>query len=149
MAFVDGCLCGACRYEIDRKYLNAIHCYCGMCRKAHGTAFSTHVALRRDQFRWLEGEPQVVPYESSPASFREFCSQCGTHLLVHGQTGDDTLAVPVGTLDGNPPVTILGYMYTSERVSWFEIADDLPQHELWPPGIGPDSRDEPRSAPSS
>ena len=67
MAFVGGCLCGACRYEIDRKYLNAIHCYCGMCRKAHGTAFSTHVALRRDQFRWLEGEPQVVPYESSPA----------------------------------------------------------------------------------
>ena len=48
MSFTGGCLCGGMRYEIRRKYLNAIHCYCAMCRKAHGTAYSTHVAARPD-----------------------------------------------------------------------------------------------------
>ncbi len=136
MAFDGGCLCGACRYAIERKYLNAMHCYCEMCRKAHGTAYSTHVVVKPGQLRWTEGEERLVAYESSPGAFREFCGRCGTHLRVHGQTGDDTLAVPVGTVDGDPPVTILGHMYTEARVSWFEIHDDLPQYDRWPPGFG-------------
>lgn len=136
MAFVGGCLCGTCRYEIDRKHLNAMHCYCGMCRKAHGTAFSTHVVVKPEQLHWLQGAEALVAYESSPGAFREFCGRCGTHLRVHGQTDDDTLAVPIGTVDGDPPITILGHMYTEALVSWYQIDDDLPQYERWPPGFG-------------
>lgn len=137
MPFTGGCLCGRLRYEIDRRHLNAMHCHCGMCRKAHGTAFSTHVLVRPDQFQWRRRDTELRPYESSPDAYREFCPRCGTHLLVHGQSGDDTLAIPAGTLDGNPDVTILGHMYTRERVSWCTLEDDLPRHEEWPPGFGP------------
>jgi hypothetical protein len=139
MTYSGGCLCGAIRYEIGRKHLNAMHCYCGMCRKAHGTAFSTHLVVRPDQLRWLPGNTARVAHESSPGAFREFCPDCGTHVLVHGQTGDDTVAVPAGTLDGNPQVTIIGHMYTAERVGWHAITDELPQHPGWPPGFGPDA----------
>jgi hypothetical protein len=134
--FAGGCLCGANRYEIDRRHLNAMHCYCEMCRKAHGTAFSTHLIVRPGQLRWISGG-DLIPYESSPDAYREFCPTCGTHLVVHGQSGDDTLAIPAGTLDGKPPVTIIGHMYTGELVPWYRITDDLPQHERWPPGYGP------------
>lgn len=136
MAYQGGCLCGERRYEIDRKHLNAMHCYCDMCRKAHGTAFSTHLILKPEQLRWL-GSPGLGVYESSPGSFREFCQNCGTHLLVHGQSGDGTVSIPAGTLDGDPPLTILGHMYTEELVSWHCINDDLPRYERWPPGYGP------------
>ena len=134
-AFAGGCLCGASRYEIQRKHLNAMHCYCEMCRKAHGTAFSTHLILRPEQLRWTQGGA-LQKFESSPGAFREFCAACGTHLLVHGQSGDDTIAIPAGTLDGKPPITIIGHMYTEELVPWQRIDDDLPQHERWPPGYG-------------
>jgi hypothetical protein len=134
--FAGGCLCGANRYEIDRRHLNAMHCYCELCRKAHGTAFSTHLIVRPGQLRWISGG-DLIPYESSPDAYREFCPTCGTHLVVHGQSGDDTLAIPAGTLDGKPPVTIIGHMYTGELVPWYRIIDDLPQHERWPPGYGP------------
>ena len=137
MSFTGGCLCGEMRYEIRRKFLTAIHCYCAMCRKAHGTAYSTHVAARPDQFAWLQGSKLLTPFESSPGAYREFCRSCGTHLLVHGQTGDGTLAIPAGTLDGNPQLTIVGHMFTRDRVSWFQIMDDHPQYEEWPPGFGP------------
>ncbi len=134
-----GCLCGQVRYQVQRKHLNAMHCHCQMCRKAHGTAFSTHVITRPEQLLWRGGSAALVPYESSREAFREFCSACGTHILVHGQSGDDTLAIPAGTLDGDPPITILGHMFVEERVGWFVIADALPQHPRWPAGYGPQS----------
>ena len=134
MAFAGGCLCGTVRYQIERKFLNAVHCYCDMCRKAHGTALSTHAVMRPDQLIWHSGESSLQSYESSPNAYRKFCPHCGTHILVHGQTGDGTLAIPAGTLDGDPVLTITGHMFVEERVGWYKIRDDLPQHRGWPPG---------------
>lgn len=135
MAFPGGCLCGACRFHIERKYINAMHCYCGMCRKAHGTAFSTHVIVRPDQLRWESDRSALRTYESSPQGFREFCAGCGSHVLIHGQTDDGNLAIPLGILDGDPPVTLLGHMFIEDCVSWFRIDDELPRHTRWPPGF--------------
>ena len=137
MSHDGGCLCGNIRYRIERKHLNAMHCYCGMCRKAHGTALSTHLVARPDQVSWLNDHARHV-YASSPDAYREFCPVCGTHILVHGQTGDGTLAIPAGTLDEDVPVTILGHMFTADRVGWYEIRDGLPQFEGWPTGYGPE-----------
>jgi ADP-ribosyl-[dinitrogen reductase] hydrolase len=106
-----------------------------MCRKAHGTALSTHLILRPDQLTWDAGG-DLEAYESSAGAYRAFCPSCGTHLLVHGQSGDGTVAIPAGTLDGKPPVTILGHMYVEELVPWHAIVDDLPRYERWPPGYG-------------
>ena len=140
MPFDGGCLCGAIRYELLSERVLAVHCYCQMCRKAHGTAYSTHFVCPPEDLRWTQGESGLVQYESSPDAYREFCRECGTHLLVHGQTGDGNLALPVGTLDGDPEVTILTHIFTSELVSWHEINDELPQHDQWPPGFGPEAK---------
>lgn len=113
-----------------------MHCYCAMCRKAHGSAFSTHVVMRGEQLRWTRGGELLTAYESSPGAYREFCPHCGTHLLVHGQTGDASVAVPAGTLDGDPPLSLLGHMYTESLVSWHQITDGLPRYQRWPPGYG-------------
>ena len=134
--FTGGCLCGALRYRLDRRHLNAMHCHCQMCRKAHGTAFSTHVVCRPDQFEWLPGHDGRKAYVSSPGAAREFCPDCGAHVLVHGQSGDGNFAVPAGTLDGAPDITILGHMYVDEQVPWLELDDDLPRYADWPPGFG-------------
>ena len=62
MAFEGGCLCGSIRYAIDRRHLNALHCYCSMCRKAHGAAFATFVTIPKAQFHWISGEDDLVVY---------------------------------------------------------------------------------------
>lgn len=136
-AFLGGCSCGGRRYAITRKFLNAMHCHCRMCRLAHGAGFSTHVIVRPDQFRWTHDASALIAFESSPEAFREFCAVCGTHVLVHGQTGDDTLAIPAGTLDDPVELTVLGHMFVGDRAPWVNIEDDLPQHAQWPPGFGP------------
>lgn len=137
MSFTGGCLCGALRYRVGRRYLNAMHCYCGMCRRAHGTAFSTHFVVRPDQFAWTAGEDLRVVYASSADGRREFCPRCGSHVLVHGQSGDGNLAIPAGTLDGDPPLTLRGHMFVADCVGWYRIPDDgLPRFAAWPPGFG-------------
>ena len=135
MSFQGGCLCGAARYTINRSFLNAMHCYCGMCRKAHGTLFSTHIVVKPQQLEWHPDADSRQSFESSPRAYREFCPHCGTHLLVHGQTGDDTLAVPAGTLDEDVSLTILGHMFMRDKPACYEIRDALPQHDGWPPGF--------------
>ena len=131
-----GCLCGKVRYELDRKFLNAMHCHCSMCQRVHGGAYSTHLILRKDQLSWLSGKEMLVAYESSKGAFREFCGQCGSQLLIHGQTGDGTLSIPAGTLDGDPTLTELGHMFVDDRLSWATPAEDAPEHREWPPGLG-------------
>ena len=135
MAFTGGCLCGKVRYELDRKFLNAIHCHCSMCQRAHGGAYSTHLAFRADQLNWLTGRELLVAYESSKGAYREFCSACGSHILIHGQTGDDSLSIPAGTLDGDPPITDLGQIFVDDRLHWATPDPAAPQHPGWPPGI--------------
>ena len=137
--FTGRCLCGLHRYEIHRRSLNAMHCYCKMCQRAHGTAFSTHVIVSPKQLTWQTEASKLQSRASSPDAYREFCGNCGTHLLIHGQAGDKTCAIPAGTLDGAPRLNILGHMYTEAKVSWHEISDDLPQYKQWPPGYGPEA----------
>ena len=128
-----GCLCGGIRYRIERSHLMAMHCYCGMCRKAHGGAFSTHVPMRRDQFVLLQGA--LRRYNSSDQGVREFCPDCGSHILVHGQTTDGSVAVPLGTFDGDPEVSVAGHIFVKDKISWFHINDGLPQFDGWPPDV--------------
>ena len=136
MAYPGGCLCGKVRYELNRKFLNAMHCHCGMCQRAHGGAYSTHLVFRADQLSWLAGRDQLVAYESSKGAYREFCGACGTHILIHGQTGDGTLSIPAGTLDGDPPITELGQMFVDDRLNWAIADQTTPEYPGWPPAVG-------------
>jgi hypothetical protein len=133
MLHAGGCLCGSVSFEVDRSYLSAVNCYCGMCRRAHGGAYSTHVPMRRDQFKLVSGELET--FASSSEGIREFCRRCGAHVLVHGQTSDNSIAVPAGLFAKDTPVSTTAHIFVKDKVAWHTINDDLPQHEAWPPGV--------------
>ena len=136
MSMQGGCLCGAIRYAIVGNRLNAVNCYCSMCRQAHGTAYSTHATFNPARLTWLQGQKNLVRMESSPGGVREFCADCGSHILVYGQSGDDALSVPAGTLDGDAMITLVAHIFVADCVSWHTIQDDLPRYDAWPPGYG-------------
>ncbi len=127
------CLCGAIEFALTRRHLGAVNCYCSMCRRAHGTAFSTHVPMRRDQFVLERGE--LTAFASSTHGRREFCAACGSHVLVHGQTKDASVAVPAGLLDDIDKVEVQSHIFVEEKAAWQPIADELPQHVGWPAGV--------------
>ena len=63
---IDGsCLCGSIRYQAERPAGPMAHCHCQMCRKAHGSAFSTVLPVDKDGFRWTAGEDLLAQFGSS------------------------------------------------------------------------------------
>lgn len=129
-----GCLCGAVRYRVSAAPVAAMHCHCTNCRKASGAAFLTWVAVRRDDFEWLSGEPRRYRYESehyaAPVE-RMFCGTCGSQL-VWQCVDRDTLDVTAGSLDDVGLVEPLRHVFARSRVGWLHLADDLPSFATTP-----------------
>ena len=53
MEWTGGCLCGAVRYRATVGPIRAVNCHCGMCRRASGAAFLTHVHFPIGAFTWI------------------------------------------------------------------------------------------------
>ena len=125
------CLCGAVRWETDADLGLMTHCHCGRCRKAHGSTYATHAASPADRFS-MSGAEHVVRYHSSDSGYRCFCGQCGS--AVPGDPDDGNVFMPCGNFDDDPGVRPLAHIFAGDKAPWFEIDDDLPAFEAWPPG---------------
>ena len=69
----------------QRPLLYADHCHCSMCRRQHGTAFSTYAEFSSENFRWASGEDHVKVYEISKGAGWCFCIECGSSLATRWQ----------------------------------------------------------------
>jgi hypothetical protein len=128
------CLCcGAVRYEVSGPVHDIHHCHCSMCRKTHGTAFSTFARLSAADFRVVAGGGAVRGYRSSPPIERTFCATCGARLTVRFDGMPDTVWVSVGTLDGDPGVRAGVHMFVGSKAPWDEITDALPRFTTYGP----------------
>jgi len=121
------CLCGRVRYEIHGKLGPVGHCHCATCRKAQGGAFVTNAPVRLKYFRLVSGSDSVSEYESSPGKKRCFCRNCGSPLWSRRESEPDIVRIRLGLLDSDPERRPLGHVWVSEKATWFEITDTLPQ----------------------
>ncbi len=125
------CLCGAVTFTIAPPYRWFAHCHCSLCRKHHGSLFSTGLGVARDRLRWLRGTDDVVHYRSSAAFERPFCRHCGS--TVPGITQDENfLHVPAGLLTDDPGARPRSHIFVGSRSPLTTIADGLPQHATYP-----------------
>lgn len=119
-----GCQCGAVRYALAAAPVRAEFCHCRMCQRAVGGVFAAFADVRREDFRWLTGEPAL--YASSPPVQRGFCAACGTPLSYEAE-GEATLAVTMGSLDEPDRVPVTGHCGVQSKIGWLRLNDGLPQ----------------------
>lgn len=127
-----GCLCGGVRYEIAGTMQAPEHCHCGMCRKAHGAAFSTNAAVRTDDLHVVSGADLLSEYESSPNRRKCFCSRCGSQLFIRRLNRPEVSVVTLGSLDDDPAVRPLRHVFTASKASWYEIDEALARFDVYP-----------------
>ncbi len=86
-----GCLCGTIRFTITLPTLFCGHCHCRMCRRNHGAAYVTWLAVPRSQLSIDSGLDHLTRYQSSSHGSRSFCGRCGSSLFRASWTvvGDD------------------------------------------------------------
>jgi hypothetical protein len=100
MSIEGGCYCGNVRYTIDSDFVFKGECCCRECQYISGGNPNLVVGVPRDTFRITEGEPKPFRRKDldNPVT-REFCPDCGTHLLTRAPSLPDIVIVKVGTLD--------------------------------------------------
>ena len=143
-----GCLCGAVRYEAKGEVLGVGYCHCQSCRRHSGAPVVTWVAFRADQVRFPERDRKI--YNSSPGVGRGFCDQCGTPLTFEipvSRTfgGQPIIEFYISTLDDPDAFVPDRHWFHGERISWFEVADDLPRYR----GFGMDGEEPYRHGPAT
>jgi hypothetical protein len=128
------CLCGAVAFAIAPPYRWFAHCHCSLCRKHHGTLFSTGLGVERHKLDWLRGTDAVVHYRATAAFERPFCRHCGS--TVPAISHDERFwHVPAGLLTGDPGVRPRSHIFVASKSPLHELTDALPQHAAYPPGI--------------
>jgi hypothetical protein len=147
MPMIKGsCFCGTIRYEVGGPFNSMISCHCSMCRKHHGAAFATYVSAPMDHFHWVTGEEALLQYRSSPQSTRNSCRVCGSTVPMMVPAHSLAL-LPAGPLEGNLGIAPQAHFFTGSKAPWYTIADDLPQHEEYPPEFGTPGQQRPKIEP--
>lgn len=134
------CLCGQVQFEVDGPFFGMVNCHCSDCRKVYGSAFGTEAVCAKEHFRYVRGEDLINSYKQSERMTREFCRVCGSPLPLR-QDAYPHVGIPGGTLDDDPGVTPKHHIFVGDKASWWDITDDLPRHDTFPPGADPENRE--------
>ncbi len=121
-----GCLCRNVRYRVDGSPVWIGYCHCRSCRRSTGAAAVTHVGVRDTDLTFVKGNRKI--FESSPGVNRGFCSECGSPLTYEADRFPAYVQVYVGTFDRPNQFLPQAHVHFSERVSWFNVNDELPRY---------------------
>lgn len=132
MKVEGGCYCGKVRYQAEGEPMMAGQCHCRECQYISGGGSNTFVAMPVTGFTYTASEPrQFTRSDLDHAVTREFCADCGTHLVTKAP-GLPAAIIKIGTLDDPklfPPQIAI---YTCDKQSFHHVPDGMPAFEKLP-----------------
>ena len=120
-----GCLCGQLRYRITGPAIWSGYCHCESCRRFSGAVVTSWLGIADSDLEF-EGKTPAI-YEVDGVR-RGFCPDCGSSLTYAADRFADYIQLHVGSLDDPTAALPQDHVHCEEKVSWFEVADDLPRH---------------------
>ncbi len=133
MKIEGGCYCGGLRYVAEGDPMMRAQCHCRECQYISGGSPNVIVAMPLDGFKYTKGEPkQFARSDLERPVTREFCPDCGTHILTRAK-GFPAVILKVGTFDdpklfGGPEMAI----FTIDKQPFHSIPDGIPAFERFP-----------------
>lgn len=121
------CRCGAVQYEVSDAFLYAANCHCSECRAATGSAFKAFAGIEKQKLTITEGFDDLAVFGEDHLNDTR-CSACGSFLFSVVRNGD-YVHVAMGSLVDAPTIRPTEHIFVGSKAPWFEITDDLPQHE--------------------
>ena len=134
MPIEGGCYCGAVRYRAEGEPMFKGQCHCRECQYISGGHPNAVMAMPESGFEYTKGKPKGFRRSDldNPVT-REFCAECGTHLLAKSPSVAGALLLKVGTFDdpgvfGAPQMVI----YTVDKQSFHHLPAGVPTFERVP-----------------
>jgi hypothetical protein len=136
MEVEGGCYCGAVRYKAEGDALFQGQCCCRECQYISGGSPNMVLGLPEGGFSYTSGKAKGFQRSDldTPVT-REFCPDCGTHLLSRAPAMPGAVMIKVGTLDD--PSNFAGpqmVIYTVDKQAFHHIPDGVPSFERTPGG---------------
>ena len=121
------CYCRAVGFEVEDGFGYALNCHCSNCRRTTGSAFKPFAGIARERLRLVRGADRVLIQGEAEAGDIH-CGLCGSLLWSVVREGA-FVHVPLGVLVDTPSIRPSAHIFVGSKAPWFEITDDLPQHE--------------------
>ena len=129
-----GCYCGSVRYKAEGEPLFKTQCHCRICQYIAGGSPNVVMGMPETGFAYTKGSAKLYQRgdPSDPAT-REFCPECGTHLLARSPELPRAVFLKVGTFDdpsvfGMPQMAI----FTCEKQSFHQVPEGVTAFERGP-----------------
>jgi hypothetical protein len=134
MSLKGGCYCGALRYEIEGAAVFKGQCFCRECQYISGGGGNLVMGVPEAGFSYVAGTPSAFQRSDldNPVT-REFCGNCGTHILARASAMPGVLMLKVGTLD--EPSVFEGpqmAIFTIDKQVFHQLPEGIPTFERLP-----------------
>jgi hypothetical protein len=129
-----GCYCKAVRYRATGDALFTGQCHCRECQYISGGHPNVVMAMPETGFAYTAGTPRGYRRSdlANPVT-REFCGECGTHLLTRTPRVPGAVLLKVGTFDD--PSVFPGpqmVIYTIDKQAFHHVPEGVPTFERVP-----------------
>lgn len=137
-----GCACRAVRHRMLTAPLVVHCCHCTWCQRETGSAFAVNAMVESDRVEVTQGTLETIATPSASGRGQRIvrCAHCRIALWSHYAGGGDAVRfVRVGTLDApHRPVPDI-HIYTSTKMPWVVLPDEVPavaeyydRRKYWP-----------------
>src|SRR5260370_2067805 len=108
MMHVGSCFCGVVQLEVSGEPAAMGYCHCRSCRSWSAGPVNAFTLWKPESVRVTAGAEDVVTYQKTAFSQRQYCRKCGGHLMnKHSSIGlVDVFAATIPTLAFAPAVHI-------------------------------------------
>jgi hypothetical protein len=129
-----GCYCGSLRFRASGEPMFRGQCHCRECQYISGGHPNAVMAMPESGFTYTKGMPKKFKRSDLPTGVtREFCPDCGTHILAKSPRVPGAVLLKVGTFDdpslyGKPQMVI----FTIDKQVFHQIPEGVPVFERVP-----------------
>jgi hypothetical protein len=133
MSVYEGnCFCGAVGIEASGAPEAMGYCHCASCRSWSAGPVNAFSLWQPDAVKVVRGVEHLRSYAKTPQSERQFCDECGGHVMTNHPTFGliDVFAATIPTLEFQPAL----HVNYAEAV--LKIKDGLPKLKDFPAELG-------------
>jgi hypothetical protein len=124
------CACQAVAYEVSDEFVAAYNCHCSNCRALSGSAFLPVGQIEGNKITVIKGAKSLLLEGDPPSASEVRCGECFS--LLYWKYPDGSVGVLYGTLIDEPSLKPTHHQFVGSKAAWYEILDDLPQHDEYP-----------------
>lgn len=130
--YTGSCFCGAVEIEVTGTPEAMGYCHCDSCRSWSAGPVNAFTLWSPGSVRVTKGAEYLGSYAKNPTSERQFCTQCGGHVMTQHPTFGltDVYAATIPELEFTPAL----HVNYAEAV--LPIRDGLPKMRDFPAELG-------------